>query len=323
MSYVLTAWRQPEGVPLPVSLAEAGVQLDAVQAGLPGRRAPAFLAMARTLEARFPDNDDDAQTYDSGQALLEQASDSDDPYYNIGLSTGIDRWSAAYAHVVVQANDLGLHLFDMQEGSVYLANGDVFALGEPDVCVRAVDAWLRRDFAAAWAEYRRLRWSARPERPRRAQGTAGICWRCSSPRASVVRPTPWRRRRRSGFRSRCTVRCATRIEIRSPISHQRRRTLRPSMPCIARGRPTAGGFRHGSTAVLLPGGLRRRFGHTPGQAQPRATKKTSSTTTRRSPETCTSATRRSLQARSGPLCSWRWRRRSARTGYVRSSRWWV
>lgn len=156
MSYVLTAWRQPEGVPLPASLAEAETQLDAVQAGPPGRRDPAFLALARALEARFPDNDNDAQTYDSGLALLEQASDSDDPYYNIGLSTGIDHWSAAYAHVVVQANNLGLHLFDMQEGSVYLANGDVFALGEPDVCVRAVDAWLRRDFAAAWAEYRRL-----------------------------------------------------------------------------------------------------------------------------------------------------------------------
>lgn len=156
MSYVLTAWRQPDGVPLPVSLAEAEAQLDAVQAGPPGRRDPAFLALARALEARFPGNDDDAQTYDSGLALLEQASDSDDPYYNIGLSTGIDHWSAAYAHVVVQANDLGLHLFDMQEGSVYLANGDAFALGEPDVCVRAVDAWLRRDFAAAWAEYRRL-----------------------------------------------------------------------------------------------------------------------------------------------------------------------
>ncbi len=156
MSYVLTAWRQPAGVPLPVGLAEAEAQLDAVQAGPPGRRDPAFLALARALEARFPDNDDDAQTYDSGLALLEQASDSDDPYYNFGISTGIDHWSAAYAHAVVQANDLGLHLFDMQEGSVYLANGDVFALGEPDFCVRAVDAWLRRDFAAAWAEYRRL-----------------------------------------------------------------------------------------------------------------------------------------------------------------------
>jgi hypothetical protein len=156
MSYVLTAWRQPAGVPLPTSLAEAQAQLDAVQAGPPGPRDPAFLALARALEARFPDNDDDAQTYDSGLAILEQSSDNDDPYYNFGVSTGIDHWSAAYAHAVVQANNLGLHLFDMQEGSVYLANGDVFALGEPDLCIRAVDAWLRRDFAAAWAEYRRL-----------------------------------------------------------------------------------------------------------------------------------------------------------------------
>ncbi len=155
MSYVLTAWRQAAGVPLPTSLAEAQTQLDAVQAGRPGPRDPAFLALARALEARFPANDDD-QTYDSSLALLEQSSAPDDAYYNFGVSTGIDHWSAAYAHAVVQANNLGLHLFDMQEGSVYLANGDVFALGDPDLCMRAVDAWLRRDFAAAWAEYRRL-----------------------------------------------------------------------------------------------------------------------------------------------------------------------
>ena len=155
MSFVLTAWRQPAGVPPPTSLAEAQAQLDVVQASAGKQPEPAFLALARALEARFPDNDDDESTYDTGLALLAQAADHD-AYYNFGLSTHTPHWNAAYAHAVVQANELGLHLFDMQAGAVYLANGDVFALDEPDVCVRAVDAWLRRDYPAAWAEYRRL-----------------------------------------------------------------------------------------------------------------------------------------------------------------------
>jgi len=157
MSFILTVWEQPPGLPLPVTLDEAEAQLERVQAAPAAPPNPKFLAFSRALEERFPtpgkDEEGDEAVYDSGP--LPDDDRPTDQYLNIGLYESTE-WDAAYAHAVVQANDHGLHLFDMQAGAVYLANGEVYALDEPDRCLRAIDAWRRRDFAAAWAEYRRL-----------------------------------------------------------------------------------------------------------------------------------------------------------------------
>ncbi len=152
MSFVLTVWSQPAGLPLPRDVDEAAAQLAQVMKQPPGPAQPVLAAFVAALHARFPDSPDGV--YDAGSDGLMAAPC--EAHCNIGLSTHADAFDAAYAHAVVQANDRGLHVMDEQNGFVFLANGRALALGEPQHGLRAYDALQRGDHAAAWAEYRRL-----------------------------------------------------------------------------------------------------------------------------------------------------------------------
>lgn len=156
MSFTLTVWAQPEDLPLPTDVMQAQAQLDAVQAAPGTRPEPRFLALARALDARFPNTEDgDGDMYDHGLEILEQRPDND-RYYNIGLWARDDTFEVAFNHLVVQANNLGLHVMDGQNGAVYLAHGEVLAIGAHSRTARLDDALSRKDWPAAWAECRRL-----------------------------------------------------------------------------------------------------------------------------------------------------------------------
>ncbi|WP_374403242.1 hypothetical protein [Niveibacterium sp.] len=156
MSFTLTVWAQPEDLPLPTDVMQAQAQFDAVQAAPGAQPEPRFLALARALDARFPNTEDgDCDMYDHGLEILEKHPDND-RYYNIGLWARDDSFEVAFNHLVVQANDLGLHVMDGQNGAVYLANGEVLAIGAHTRTARLDDALSRKDWAAAWAECRRL-----------------------------------------------------------------------------------------------------------------------------------------------------------------------
>ncbi|MES2582713.1 MAG: hypothetical protein V4627_08365 [Pseudomonadota bacterium] len=166
MSFTLTAWPQPTDQPMPTTVMQAQGQLDAVWATEGAAPEPRFLALARALEARFPDSEDgESDMYDHGLDILERSPDKDRAY-NINLYPRDDSFELGFNHLIVQANDLGLHVMDGQNGVVYLAHGEVLVLGPNSAAsftCRLDDAVDRKDWRAAWQECRRLAPQRLPE----------------------------------------------------------------------------------------------------------------------------------------------------------------
>jgi TPR repeat protein len=166
MSFTLTAWPQPTDQPLPTTVMQAQAQLDAVWATEGAAPEPSFLALARALEARFPSTEDgESEMYEHGLDILERSPDKDRAY-NIGLYARDDSFELSFNHLIVQANDLGLHVMDGQNGVVYLAHGEVLTLGPNSAAsftCRLDDAVVRKDWGAAWLECRRLAPQRLPE----------------------------------------------------------------------------------------------------------------------------------------------------------------
>lgn len=166
MSFTLTAWPQPTDQPLPTTVMQAQAQLNAVWATDGAEPEPSFLALARALEARFPSTEDgESEMYDHGLDILERSPDKDRAY-NIGLYARDDSFEVSFNHLIVQANDLGLHVMDGQNGVVYLAHGEVLTLGPNSAAsftCRLDDAVVRKDWGAAWLECRRLAPQRLPE----------------------------------------------------------------------------------------------------------------------------------------------------------------
>ncbi len=166
MSFTLTAWPQPSDQPLPTTVMQAQAQLDMVWAAPGTAPEPRFLALARALEARFPSTEDgESEMYDHGLELMEHSPDNDRAY-NIGLWARAEHFTLGFNHLVVQANELGLHVMDGQNGIVYLAHGEVLALDPHSAAsftCRLDDAVARKDWRAAWMECRRLAPQRLPE----------------------------------------------------------------------------------------------------------------------------------------------------------------
>ncbi len=166
MSFTLTVWSQPADQPLPATVMQAQGQLQVLQDAPGLKPEPRFLALARALAARFPRTEDgDSDMYDHGWAILESEPDNDRSY-NIGLWGNDGSFAIGFNHLIVQANDLDLHVMDEQNGTVYLANGDVLELGTVGAAshtCRLDDAVSRKDWKAAWLECRRLAPSRLPE----------------------------------------------------------------------------------------------------------------------------------------------------------------
>jgi TPR repeat protein len=125
MSFVVTVWAQPHNTPLPADVMQAAAQLEQLQE-IPGTQPePRFLTLARALAARYPDDEDgEADMYDHGLSLLERSPDNDQTY-TIGIYTHNDDFDAGYRFLITQANRLGMHVMDEQNGLVHLASGQV------------------------------------------------------------------------------------------------------------------------------------------------------------------------------------------------------
>lgn len=124
MSFVVQVWAQPAATPLPRDGFEADAQrLQLRQSGELGPLE--FLSLIRSLQERFPPQDDDPLWIESFQHLNTR-----EPVLDIGLHPDSPRFDAAINFAAAQANALGLHLADSVSGIVHLADGSV--IGEAD-----------------------------------------------------------------------------------------------------------------------------------------------------------------------------------------------
>jgi TPR repeat protein len=131
MSFILTVWAQPVNTPLPTTVMQAHAQMEQMQNATGEHVEPRFLALARALEARFPHTEDgEDDMFDHGLSILEQNPDTDQTY-NIALLPRDDRFDLGYQHLVNQANRLGLHVLDEQNGFVHLVGGQMLRLNDP------------------------------------------------------------------------------------------------------------------------------------------------------------------------------------------------
>jgi hypothetical protein len=131
MSFVVTVWAQPANTALPTHVMQASAQIEALRKASGAQTEPRFLALARALAERYPDDDDgEGDMYDHGLNLLE-SNPHNDQTYNIGIYTHNDEFDAGYQFLVSSAQRLGLHVMDEQNGLVHLAGGGMLWLREP------------------------------------------------------------------------------------------------------------------------------------------------------------------------------------------------
>lgn len=142
MSYQLSVWEQPAHLPLPGSVDEAREQRDWLRHH--GGANAKFRELGRALRARFP-----------GQVAGDVDSWGAGPVLEFGLASG-PTLDQEVLHAVAQARALGLHLSDPQAGALFLADGRTLPPDEHLDNAAALDAWHRRDFAAARAGFTAL-----------------------------------------------------------------------------------------------------------------------------------------------------------------------
>jgi len=154
LSFVLTVWQLPTGATPPADVAEADALLAQQQAA-PERPDPLFRRFGEALYERFPAGLDDPSPSDAWLDGSESGEDSG-PTLNFGLNTRGDHFDAAYLHAVVQANRLGLNLYDGQTGEHHLADGRRLPAGDrPIDLFDAEAAWRKSDWTASIAAWRR------------------------------------------------------------------------------------------------------------------------------------------------------------------------
>lgn len=150
MSFVVTIWQAPPDTPIrDAATADAVLEsLDDLEAP---RRNAALLAFMRAVSEHFPTSADGSVDED---AFPEGFADrfADGRTLRIGVATHCRHFDAAFAHAVVAANRQGLHLYDMQLGMHYLADGRCLGLGvKPEHAIDAEiadAAWRRSDWTS-------------------------------------------------------------------------------------------------------------------------------------------------------------------------------
>lgn len=151
MSYVVSVWEQPAGVPLPRGFDEAGKLLSELH-GLPSMTSTKMSMLAQRLGRHFPGRDEDDCVWTDGPMAMEAAQG---PVWNIGIFTG-DRLEDVQVMVVAEAVKLGLNVEDGQAGELHLSDGSVHSLSERGYCVSGMAATLTRDYLTARNEFRGL-----------------------------------------------------------------------------------------------------------------------------------------------------------------------
>ena len=154
MSFIVQIWESPPGSAKPTTREEA----EALQASLgpkPVAGSERWTAFTQRMLDRYPDEPGDAD-------------DETSVWKDNSLSLGCTGPSATLAivtrhidvvlpFVVVTANRFGLNVTNFQSGSIWMADGDVFAADghqlEVDRCLPAVSALRQGDHRAAWWQF--------------------------------------------------------------------------------------------------------------------------------------------------------------------------
>lgn len=150
MSYAISVWEQPSGVPFPTTWDELHLDHQA----RPGQN-PKFLALSARLLERFPydENREDDKRYWRDGSIDGRA---DDAVWNIGLDSR-GPLDTVQAFVAVEATRLGLNMFDTRAGEAHFSNGTKLSLHERGYCVQAlVDRDVYEDHVAALSGFRRV-----------------------------------------------------------------------------------------------------------------------------------------------------------------------
>ncbi len=153
MSYVLTVWDPPPGVPPPVDEAQADAQLEQQQRVLGPVANARMREFGLALYERFPPTGDDVGPNDAWTDGSE-AGETGGAELTFGVNTRGLHFTAACMHAVVQARRLGLNLYDPQAGDHVLADGRRLPPGDDIDEVVADTLWRASDWKAGVAAYR-------------------------------------------------------------------------------------------------------------------------------------------------------------------------
>ena len=154
MSFVVQIWESPPGSAKPTTRQQAEALQESLQA-LPAAGNERWAAFTQRLRDRYPaelpDDPDETGVWVDNRLSLgctgPQAS----------LAIVHEHIDAVLPFMVVTANRFGLNITNFQSGSIWMADGDVFALDdaqlEIDRCLRAVSALRQYDHRAAWWQF--------------------------------------------------------------------------------------------------------------------------------------------------------------------------
>ncbi len=153
MSFTFQIWELPEGLPPPASLQEASALLDRVMA-LPEWHNERWATLQHQLLERYP-----VEPSDDGDETCAWIDDSlasgcAGPATVLGISR--DQIDTVLGFAIVTANRVGLNVTDPQSGSVWMADGAVFALpGELEgaQCMAGMSAFAQGHYRRAWEAF--------------------------------------------------------------------------------------------------------------------------------------------------------------------------
>ena len=133
MSFVLHCWEHPADRPQPEDIWEASKLLDELHESSPGQNAR-FIAWAHALTRRYPCSCSpeaaalpyEARVWSEGplDGLIEDA------VYSLGIRS--EHIDPVRGFVITEANRFGLNVMDEQAGEVYLANGTILSVRDPN-----------------------------------------------------------------------------------------------------------------------------------------------------------------------------------------------
>ncbi len=154
MSFIVQIWESPPGSAKPTTRAEAETLQDGLR-GKPEAGGERWTAFTQRMLDRYPaepGDDEDASSVWKDDSLSRGCTG---PVTALAIVT--EHIDVVLPYVVVTANRFGLNVTNFQSGSIWMADGDVFALDdeqlEIDRCLAAVSALRQGDHRAAWWQF--------------------------------------------------------------------------------------------------------------------------------------------------------------------------
>jgi TPR repeat protein len=154
MSFIVQIWESPPGSAKPTTRQQA----DALQESLRGRAAAGderWTAFTQRMLDRYPDAPADPEDTTSVWKDDSLSRGCSGPVAALAIVT--EHIDVVLPFIVVTANRFGLNVTNFQSGSIWMADGDVFALDEEqleiDRCLPAVSALRQGDHRAAWWQF--------------------------------------------------------------------------------------------------------------------------------------------------------------------------